>query len=111
MASITVKNGEAKTVTFTVTRDSAAIDLTLADLSFVVKSSYDDTTYKIQKVTADFNKAQATLGIVSCVLTAANLAYANIVNGTYLSELRATITATDIDISANIDFIVERSLF
>lgn len=111
MASITVKNGEAKTISFTVKRDSIPIDLTLATLSFGVKSGYEDTTYKILKSDTDFNKVQAALGIVSCTLTATNLAYSNIPNGNYLSELKVTITATDIDISANIDFTVERSIF
>lgn len=113
MATITVKNEEAKTITFTITRDNAVLDISGATgIDFAVKSSYDDTSYLIEKNIGDFDTSQASVGIISCNLTATDLAYTNIPDGTYLSELRITLTAsTDVDISANIEFVVERSVY
>ena len=113
MATITVKNEEAKTITFTIARDNAVLDVSTATgIDFVVKDSYDDTSYLIEKNIGDFDTSQASVGIVSCTLETTDLAYTNIPNGTYKSELRVVLTAsTDVDISANIDFVVERSLY
>lgn len=114
MAEIRVKNEEAKTITFTITRDNAVLDVSAATaIDFVVKESYDDTSYLIEKNISDFDTSQASVGIVSCTLETADLAYTDIPGPkTYKAELRITLTAsTDVDISANIDFIVERSLY
>lgn len=113
MATISVKNEEAKTITFTITRDNAALDVSGATaVDFVVKETYDDTTYFIEKNIGDFNMAQASTGVISCTLDTTDLAYTNIPGTeTYKAELRITLSATDVDISANIDFVVGRSLY
>ena len=117
MATITVKNEEAKTITFTIQRDNTVLDVSAATgIDFVVKDDYDDTSYLIEKNIGDFDTSQASVGIVSCTLTTTDLAYATIPGTpdgrTYRSELRIVLTAsTDVDISANIEFVVERSLF
>jgi len=113
MATITVKNEEAKTIIFTIQRDNTVLDVSTATgIDFVVKDDYDDTSYLIEKNIGDFNTSQASVGIVSCTLTTTDLAYTTIPNGTYKSELRVILTAsTDVDISANIEFVVERSLY
>jgi len=112
MAEIRVKNGEAKTITFTVTRSGAVLDLTTAVLAFGVKASYDDTAFLISKTTTDFTLTQASVGIISVNLSSTNLAKSNIPHGTYKAELFIQVTAlVDIDICETIDFVVEDSLY
>ena len=118
MATITVKNEEAKTITFTITRDNAVLDVSAATgIDFAVKSSYDDTSYLIEKNIGDFDTSQASVGIISCTLTTTDLAYTNIPGNPppegkkYISEFKVDLLATDVDISAVIDFVVERSLY
>jgi len=113
--SITVKNGEAKAIPFQVNDSSGnGVDVSGAsDISFVVRDGYEstDTTY-ISKALADFTVTSASTGLVTVTLDTDDLAYTNIEEGNYLSELKIIFTAsTDVDISANIVFKVERSLY
>ena len=64
-SKIRLKQGEAKTITFTVTRAyGQAVDLTGATLFLGVKRHKSDTAYIFSKVDADFDKTQQALGIV-----------------------------------------------
>ena len=112
---ITVKNGEAKVIPFQVNDSSGdGVDVSgAASIDFVVRDGYDstDSTY-ITKVTADFDVTDAATGLIACTLETTDLDYDTIPEGRYLSELQIIFTAvTDVDISSNIDFIVERSLY
>jgi len=113
--SITVKNGEAKTVPFQVNDTSGdGVDVSSASsISFVVRDGYDSTdSTLISKELADFDVTDAATGLISCVLTETDLAYTAIPDGRYLSEIKIIFTAsTDVDISSNIPFNVERSLY
>ena len=100
MAEIRVKNEEAKTITFTITRDNAVLDVSAATaIDFVVKESYDDTSYLIEKNISDFDTSQASVGIVSCTLETADLAAGDAVTDIirYLSHSddRNTIISSD----------------
>jgi len=112
---ITVKNGEAKVIPFQVNDTSGnAVDVSgAASIDFVVRDGYDDTdTTYITKVTADFDVTDAATGLILCTLETTDLAFSAIAEGVYLSELKIVFTAvTDVDISSNVSFKVDRSLF
>ena len=72
-SKIRLKQGEAKTITLTVTRAyGEVVDLTGSTLFFGVKRSKKDTAYIFSKVDADFDKAQQALGIVKVNLLTAD---------------------------------------
>ena len=66
---LTIKQGEAKTITFTV-KDAlgAAVNLSAATLTLGVKRVKSDEAFSIYKEDADFDKTQAASGIVTVVL-------------------------------------------
>jgi hypothetical protein len=86
MEKMVIKQGEAKTITFTV-KDAigAAVDLSAATLLLGVKKDKSDTSYAFSKLDAAFNKAQAAQGIVSVDLTSTDT---NQPEATYLGELK-----------------------
>ena len=86
MEKIVIKQGEAKTITFTV-RDAlgSGVDLSAATLIFGVKKDKSDAAYTFSKLDAAFNKAQAAQGIVSVGLTATDT---NQPEATYIGELK-----------------------
>jgi hypothetical protein len=111
MADITIKNGEGKTLEFTITRDSATIDVSSATFRFVVKEEVDDTTYKIEKTDGDFDKSRGASGIVTVNIGASETTSTLLPTGRYLGELRVIITAeTDVDKSTTFTIAVEESL-
>jgi len=70
-SKIQLKQGEAKTITLTVTRAyGQVVDLTGATLFLGVKRHKKDTAYIFSKVDADFDKTQQVLGIVTVNLSA-----------------------------------------
>ena len=108
-ADFTMKIGEGKWLTFTITRNGEILDLSSATLKLGVKESYDDTSYLIEKDTADFDVSQAALGIVAANITATDSAALSA--GNYLLELRTIITAdTDVDKSDTYILRIERSV-
>jgi ribosomal protein S11 len=83
---IVIKQGEAKTITFTVKDASGAvINLSAATLLFGIKKDKADSAYAFSKLDADFNKAQAALGIVSVNLSVTDT---NQAESTYVGELK-----------------------
>jgi len=106
MAEITMKQGEAKTITFTVTdSDGVAIDCSSTTLSFVVVEQSGQPA-KISKVDSDFNKTNATTGILTVPISGAD---SDIQSMVYIGELKIIFNSTNINKSVNIDFIIERS--
>jgi len=104
MASITVKQKEAKTITFTITSDGSAVDVSSAVLSFQVKENKDDAAV-ISKTDEDFDKTSASSGIVTLNLSDTDLDLEAI---TYTAELKTVFEASvNIDKSVDIEFIVQ----
>ena len=91
MSRVILKQGEAKTLTLTVTDQSgAAINLSAATLTLGVKKAKSDTTYALTKADAAFGKAQAALGIVTVALAATDT---NLAEGIYIGELKCSWSA------------------
>ena len=108
---ISIKNGEGKWFTFNVTRGGTAINLATSTLKFAVKQNIEDTTYKIEKLDATFDKTQAAAGIVRVNLSATDTAAATLPSGIYYAELEIIITAgTDVDKSLIFPLTVEQAV-
>ncbi len=105
---ISIKQGEAKTLTFTITEDGASLDLSKATLSFAVKEQKTDTEYIIEKTLGNFDISGASSGKVSITLSSSDTAVAP---ESYVAELRVEIDPSNIYKSDDIDFIVEESVF
>ena len=85
-SKIRLKQGEAKTITLTVTRAyGMAVDLTGATLFLGVKRHKKDTAYVFSKVDADFDKTDALTGVVTVYLSAVDT---NQLEDDYLGELQ-----------------------
>ncbi|MFZ5448607.1 MAG: hypothetical protein ACOZFS_08245 [Thermodesulfobacteriota bacterium] len=83
---LAVKQGEAKTITFTVKgAQGIGVNLTGAALFLGVKKDKASTDYTFSKADQDFDKSQAASGIVSVNLSAADT---NQPEATYIAELR-----------------------
>ncbi|MBI9086816.1 MAG: BppU family phage baseplate upper protein [Desulfobacterales bacterium] len=108
VSQIKIKQGEARTLAFTITRNSASLSLEGTTLEFVVKENKNDTDYIIQKVNADFGIIQADEGIVTLSLTAEDT---QITPDVYVAELRIALVDDSIVKTEDIDFIIERSVF
>jgi len=86
MNKIAIKQGEAKTITFTVTDGlGAAVDLSEANLLLGVKKDKSDEEYTFTKTDEEFDKSQKAIGIVSVNLTATDTDQPE---ATYIAELR-----------------------
>jgi len=106
MASITVKQKEAKTVQFTVTNSSgAAVDLTGASLKFYVEDSTE--TLIIQKEDIDFDKTGEASGIVTVPLSATDL---DQTEDSYKGELGITFSGSNIDKSIDIEVNIQKAV-
>lgn len=89
-SKLTLKQGEAKTITFTV-KDAAgvAVNLSAATLTLGVKKAKTDTAYALTKADGVFGKTQAALGIVTVALAEADT---DLAEGTYIGELELSWT-------------------
>ena len=108
--NITVKQGEAKTLTLTVkSRYGAVVDISGATLTLGVKRKKTDTSPIISKVDADFDKTQAALGIVSVYLSATDT---DQLEDDYVGELKCSWAGTPamIDKSADFTISIKRSV-
>ena len=103
MAKIKIKQGEAKTITFTVTEDGSAVDLSAAQFNFQVKDDKADTAM-IDITTGAFGMTNAASGIINCPISSTD---SDQIPGTYYGELKITFSASNIDKSNDIDFIIE----
>ena len=107
MASVSFKQGEAKTLTLTVTEGGTAVDLSAATLEFAVKKRKSDTSYVIRKEDGDFDKTQAADGIVSVDLSAADTDQDP---WSYIGELKVSFSASSIDKSADLTVVIEQAV-
>jgi ribosomal protein S11 len=103
MAKLIIKQGEAKTITFTV-KDAlgTGVDLSAATLTLGVKKNKADAAYAIEKADGEFNKIQAANGIVSVNLSAEDTGQPE---ATYIGELKCAWAGPVINKSA--DFYVQ----
>jgi len=94
---ITIKQKEAKTLTFTIKdEDGDPVSVDTATLTFQAADA--DGTKIVDIADEDFDKTLASSGIVTCVLTTTHTAIAGDLTG----DLKIYFTATSIDKSANI---------
>jgi hypothetical protein len=104
--SIKMKQGEAKTVNFHITR--AGIDIADATLTFQVKEKADGAVI-IEKIDDDFDKTDKANGNYTINFEVDDTK--GLKAKTYVSELKTVITAdTDVDKSYDIPFVVERAV-
>lgn len=106
MAMLRFKQKEAKTVQFTCTSNGAAVDLSTATLSFMIKGSKEETDSqaRVSKLDASFGKGSAVSGIVTLALSAVDLSQAP---GRYIGELKAVFSASSVAKSNDIDVIID----
>jgi len=106
MADISVKQKEAKTVTFTITQNNDALDVSGGEFKFAVKKAKGDTTYLIEKETADFDVSEAGDGILRTILNETDL---DLEAGEYIAELKIDLS-TSSAVNDNIDKSADLSL-
>jgi hypothetical protein len=103
-SKIRLKQGEAKTITLTATRQyGEAVDLTGATLFFGVKRHKKDTAYIFSKVDADFDKTEQVLGIVTVDLSITDTSQAV---DDYHGELKCTWAGTVVKVAKSLNEIV-----
>jgi hypothetical protein len=111
-SDFSIKNSEARWYRFNFTDAlGVAIDVSTWTFEFGIKKNINDTTFKIQKLDATFNKASAATGSVMVNITTAESAAAILPAGDYVAELKYIVIAgTDVAKSVNIDFTVEKAV-
>ena len=105
-----LKQGEAKTLTLTVTDEyGAVVDVSAATLALGVKLNKNQADYTFQKQNSDFDKSQSVQGIISVFLTATDT---NQTPGTYVGELSVTWPGSPevIEKTADIDLKIMKSV-
>jgi len=100
MADISVKQKEEKTVTFTITQNSQALDVSGGEYKFAVKQSKDDAAYLIEKDHSDFDDTNASSGILRVTLTENDL---DMDPGEYVAELKVDLNPSSSGGSGGID--------
>ena len=109
MADLTIKQGEAKIVKFTVTDcNSNAVNLSSASANFVMKLDKNDSSYLIEKVHSDFNTASSASGIMKVTLNATDT---NQRADSYKGELYIWTSSSNKDKSDDIDIDIEETVF
>lgn len=99
-ADITLKQGEAKTLTFTITdANGDAVDVSLATMTFTMKDQKSDASALVTIVDGSFDKTDGANGIVTCPISATQT---NQTPGKYTGELKTQISASNIDKSSDI---------
>ena len=108
MEKIVIKQGEAKTVTFTV-KDAlgTGVDLSGAALLLGVKEDKSEAEYTFSKTDPEFDKSQAANGIVSVNLSAADTDQPE---ATYIGELNCAWTGPGIKKSEDFFLQIKRAV-
>lgn len=107
MANLSFKQGEARTVTFTITENGSPVDLTGTTIVMGVKRSKADSSYTILIEDAEFDKSQEQNGIISCFINASDT---NIEPGTYVLELMISFSNGVIEKTADASLIIQRAV-
>jgi len=108
MEKMVIKQGEAKTVTFTV-KDAlgTGVDLSGAALLLGVKKDKSEAEYTFSKTDPEFDKSQAANGIVSVNLSAADTDQPE---ATYIGELKCSWTGPVIKKSEDFFLQIKRAV-
>ena len=108
MEKIVIKQGEAKTVTFTV-KDAlgTGVDLSGAALLLGVKKDKSEAEYTFSKTDPEFDKSQAANGVVSVNLSAADTDQPE---ATYIGELKCSWTGPVIKKSEDFFLQIKRAV-
>jgi hypothetical protein len=108
MEKMVIKQGEAKTVTFTV-KDAlgTGVDLSGAALLLGVKKDKSEAEYTFSKADPEFDKSQAAAGIVSVNLSAADTDQPE---ATYIGELKCSWTGPVIKKSEDFFLQIKRAV-
>ena len=108
MEKIVIKQGEAKTVTFTV-KDAlgTGVDLSGAALLLGVKKDKSEAEYTFSKTDPEFDKSQAANGIVSVNLSATDTDQPE---ATYIGELKCSWTGPVIKKSEDFFLQIKRAV-
>jgi hypothetical protein len=108
MDKLVIKQGEAKTITFTVT-DALGIaeDISQATLLLGVKKNKTDVAYILSKEDAAFDKTAAATGVVTVDLSATDT---NQTEGTYIGELKCAWAGPIIKKSEDFFFQIKRAV-
>jgi hypothetical protein len=108
MANIKIKQGEAKTLTLTVTDEySRKVDLTGAALFLGIKRNKADTSYLISKEHDDFELAGVAQGQVTVLLSADDTDQSI---GRLTGELKVTFLSLEIVKSDDFYLIIEEAV-
>lgn len=107
--SITLKQGEAKTLRFVVTENGAAVDLSGQDVTFFfgMKKKKSDTTYVVSKEDTSFTTTDADDGIITVILTATDT---NQTPTTYIGELKIKFSDNSIDKSEDLTIKIDQAV-
>jgi hypothetical protein len=109
MADLVLKQGEAKTVTFTVTDNDTgtAIDLTGCTLAFAMRMQ-NTIAIVVSKVDVDFGRTGEATGVVTIFLTGTDT---NQAPGNYVGELKIVFTSSPVavDKSVDLEIIIQRA--
>jgi hypothetical protein len=107
-----MKKGESKTIAFLIKRNGVALDMSDLDpaptFKWAVKRQREDSSYILEKEDEDFDKTDIATGYAKVNVTATDTA--DIAEGTYLSELKTSLSEFDVDKSNVIDFTLEKSV-
>lgn len=106
-SSINVKRGEGRTVTFTITQGGVALDVSASTITFTVKTVDKEGTAKISKSDTDFDKTDASSGIITLVL---NTTDTDITPKSYTGELKFVWTANSTYKSVDVPLYIEKAV-
>ncbi len=107
MTTITMKQGEGKTLVFTVSDADGVIDVSSATLTYTIKIKKSSVSYVLQKDHADFDVTNAATGIVKCTLSETDT---DLSPRLYYSELKVWFSTTSVEKSRDILFNLERAI-
>jgi len=83
----------------------AAIDVSTATFSLVIKRTKDEEGYLVEKVNGDFDKSQAANGIVEVLLKPTDL---DLEPGIYIGEIEADFGSDVLDRSDDLKIEIEK---
>jgi len=106
---VTIRQGEAKRLVFTLKRGGSVFDVSAGSFSFAVKKTYTDDSYSIIKKDVDFDKSLGAGGQVSVLLESADTIA--LTPGKYKAQLKSKLAADDVDVSDEIIFTIEATAF
>lgn len=106
--TIKIKQGEGKTIKFSVTDNNGTVDISTATLTFTVKQKKGLTTSVISKIDIDFDKSEASSGIAYVDLSEEDT---DLLPRIYIGELKVWWSTTLVEKSADIYVNVQQAVY